>query len=294
MSNSDSTTLPNLQTPDVASQKIRRQRRQKMQPNAPVQVIIAHEPPPQPAEPFEFSLKGISKAAKRWFLSAVAAGYGISLLFHCALLIAMSLYYFSDYVQENYIESSIASDEESMVFDDVMDVRIDMPAGDLATSESLETAMNMELSPNAANQVVTGVEDSVDSLFNEGGDSGNGGASFLVPKNAKIFTKGSFTAWTEPNDPGPNEDYSIVITVRLPDRVKRYRATDLSGQVVGTDGYKQNIPGPEYRRGSVYLPVVDRHAQLIIEVPGGGPRVQDTIEIRSTTLKEEQKLVIEF
>jgi len=294
MSNSDSTTLPNLQTPDVASQKIRRQRRQKMQPNAPVQVIIAHEPPPQPAEPFEFSLKGISKAAKRWFLSAVAAGYGISLLFHCALLIAMSLYYFSDYVQENYIESSIASDEESMVFDDVMDVRIDMPAGDLATSESLETAMNMELSPNAANQMVTGVEDSVDSLFNEGGDSGNGGASFLVPKNAKIFTKGSFTAWTEPNDPGPNEDYSIVITVRLPDRVKRYRATDLSGQVVGTDGYKQNIPGPEYRRGSVYLPVVDRHAQLIIEVPGGGPRVQDTIEIRSTTLKEEQKLVIEF
>ena len=294
MSNSDSTTLPNLQTPDVASQKIRRQRRQKMQPNAPVQVIIAHEPPPQPAEPFEFSLKGISKAAKRWFLSAVAAGYGISLLFHCALLIAMSLYYFSDYVQENYIESSIASDEESMVFDDVMDVRIDMPAGDLATSESLETAMNMELSPNAANQVVTGVEDSVDSLFNEGGDSGNGGASFLVPKNAKIFTKGSFTAWTEPNDPGPNEDYSIVITVRLPDRVKRYRATDLSGQVVGTDGYKQKIPGPEYRRGSVYLPVVDRHAQLIIEVPGGGPRVQDTIEIRSTTLKEEQKLVIEF
>ncbi|WP_339747384.1 hypothetical protein [uncultured Rubinisphaera sp.] len=294
MSNSDSTTLPNLQTPDVASQKIRRQRRQKMQPEAPVQVIIAHEPPPHAVEPFEFSLKGISKAVKRWFLSAVAAGYGISLLFHGLLLIAMSLYFFSDYVQENYIESSIATNDEALVFDEVLDVRIDMPTGDLATSESLETAMNMELSPNAANQVVTGVEDSVDSLFNDGGKGGNGGASFLVPKNAKIFTKGSFTAWTEPNDPKPGEDYKIVITIRLPDRVKRYRATDLSGQVVGTDGYKQNVPGPEYRRGTVYLPVVNRHAQLIVEVPGGAARVQDTIVIRSTTLKEEQKLEIEF
>jgi hypothetical protein len=68
--------------------------------------------------------------------------------------------------------------------------------------------------------------------------AGNGGGA---PKNA--VTKGSFTAWTVPEDPEPGQDYVIVIEIKLPEKVRRYPLKDLSGMVVGTDGWRQAIPG---------------------------------------------------
>jgi hypothetical protein len=109
----------------------------------------------------------------------------------------------------------------------------------------------------------------------------------VIPKNARVFRKGSFSAWTVPDDPKPGQDYNIVILVKLPDRVKRYRASDLSGIVIGTDGYTQAIPGPEYKRGKTYLPMKEQTAQLIVPVPGAASRVKDKIEIRSKTLKRK-------
>ena len=64
----------------------------------------------------------------------------------------------------------------------------------------------------------------------------------------------------------------------------------VEGTVVGTDGYKQYIPG--VRRG--YLPVKENKAQLAIFVPAAASLVRDKIEVRSKILKEKQKLEIEF
>ncbi len=294
MSNTDSTALPLPQSADGTPRRVRRARSQQK----PVSRTLPPVPVAVEAEQTEegFSLHDLYRRAYRWIHSAVAAGYGLSLLFHALLLLIMSVVIVSDFVQETYIDSSMSEPQDGVVFDSVAELKFDMPDGALSSLDSLETAMNLEVLDDAPNPVMQGVEDSVDSLFNDGsnGKQGDGGASFLVPDNTKVFAKGSFTAWTVPNDPAPGEDYSIVILVRLPDRVKRYRASDLSGLVVGTDGYRQGIPGPAERRGNVFLPIQDRHAQLVVQVPGAASRVRDRIEIRSLTLKEEQTLEIEF
>jgi len=152
----------------------------------------------------------------------------------------------------------------------------------------------MEQADWANNPITTGIEDSIESLFDKDGAKGLGGSGFLVPKNTRVFKKGSFSAWTVPNDPDPGQDYVIVVVVKLPTRVKKYRASDLSGIVVGTDGYRQAIPGPAYSRGKVYLPMKDQMVQLKITVPGGASRVRDVVEIRSTMLKEKQRIELEF
>jgi len=292
MSNADSTTWLSAEPSDAVTRRVRKTNRKKSkQPAEPKTVQVA---PPELSSPlthhqeFEWSVSNVIATGKRWFRSAMAAGYGVSLIVHAILLLIMSLVIVSDLIDEDYIVSSISPNEEAIVFDEVMDVRIDMPQGDASTVESLESAMDIETIDHSDNPVLTGVENSVDSLFEREGDNGLGGASFLVPKDVKIFRKGSFTAWTVPNDPKPGEDYDIVIVVKLPDRVKRYRASDLSGIVIGTDGYTQKIPGAEYARGKTYLPLNGREAQLIVSVPGAASRVRDTIEIRSKFSKKSR------
>ena len=115
--------------------------------------------------------------------------------------------------------------------------------------------------------------------------AGNGGGA---PKNA--VTKGSFTVWTVPEDPEPGQDYVIVIEIKLPEKVQRYPLKDLSGMVVGTDGWRQAIPG----KSQGFARVVDHRTQLEIRVPGAPRLVRDTIRIRSRILKEQQVLTIVF
>ncbi len=125
----------------------------------------------------------------------------------------------------------------------------------------------------------------------EGTGSGDGtGHKFAMPSGGNVVTEGSFTAWTVPADPKPNENYSIVMQINLPKRVKSYRTADLSGTVVGTDRYRQELPGIQPK----YLPVKKSSVQLEILVPGAAELVQDTIRIKSKMLKEEQELRIVF
>jgi hypothetical protein len=58
---------------------------------------------------------------------------------------------------------------------------------------------------------------------------------------AKAVTKGSFTVWTVPSDPGPGEDYQIFIEVKLPQSLSSYQRGDLRGNVSGTDSYQQSF-----------------------------------------------------
>lgn len=124
------------------------------------------------------------------------------------------------------------------------------------------------------------------------GTGGDGDAMPVPTVNVPGYavTKGSFSAWTEPRDPDPKKQYFIVIQVRLPANVKKYRASDLTGMVVGTDLYKQVIKF----RSTEEFPIKEGAVQVRIPVPGAAKLVRDTIRIESRLLREKQTIQIEF
>ena len=114
---------------------------------------------------------------------------------------------------------------------------------------------------------------------------------FVMPKKrGDVVAKGSFSVWTVPEDPLPAQNYVIVIQIKLSKEVTHLRRSDLSGMLVGTDGYRQTIPG--IRCG--WMPVKGNQAQLGVFVPAAAKLVKDTINVRSKTLKETQTLEIVF
>lgn len=168
------------------------------------------------------------------------------------------------------------------------------------------------------------LESSLDDVWQNvpGGDSatpdGEGSGLLLkVPKAGLAVTKGSFTAFTIPANPSPGQVYQIVIEVRLPDDVKKYKVSDLSGRVIGSDKFEMTLPRDTLNKGlysrgvpppgypveggklkeitnSSSISVTDNRVQIVVSVPGGARLVKDTIVIRSRRLKEEQELVLVF
>ena len=124
------------------------------------------------------------------------------------------------------------------------------------------------------------------------GSGGDGEAMQVAAINVPSYavTKGSFSAWTEPRDPDPGRQYFIVIQVRLPNTVKKYRASDLTGMVTGTDLYKQVI---KFRTTEEFL-IKEGAVQVRVPVPGAAKLVRDTIRIESRLLREKQTIQIEF
>ena len=136
------------------------------------------------------------------------------------------------------------------------------------------------------------------------------GSLLKVPKSGLAVTKGSFTAFTIPANPKPGETYAIVIEVRLPEDIRKFRVADLSGEVKGSDRYTQKLPfdsrvpnasgyPAENQKikpltASTILDVVDNKVQIVVKVPGAARLVKDTIKIRSRKLKEEQELTLVF
>ncbi|MBA3315949.1 MAG: hypothetical protein M3552_02995 [Planctomycetota bacterium] len=128
-------------------------------------------------------------------------------------------------------------------------------------------------------------------------------AAFELPKGGNAIQQGSFAAWTVPADPRPGQDYVIVVEVTLPDKSDRYQRTDLSGQLIGSDGYKVMIPDGREWNGLGWLrprrtPLFRREgekARIVFFVRGAHQAlVRDTIQIRSQLLNEQQKLQIVF
>lgn len=168
------------------------------------------------------------------------------------------------------------------------------------------------------------LESSLDDVWQNvpGGDSatpdGEGSGLLLkVPKAGLAVTKGSFTAFTIPANPRPGQVYQIVIEIRLPDDVKKYKVSDLSGRVIGSDKFEMTLPRDTLNKGlysrgvpapgypieggklkeitnSSSINVTDNRVQIVVSVPGGARLVKDTIKIRSRRLKEEQELVLVF
>jgi hypothetical protein len=157
----------------------------------------------------------------------------------------------------------------------------------------------------------------------EGGSGGeglgvastDGGAGTGLPKHA--VQQGNFAAWWVPKierygekvEPGQlprvGQDYNIYVQVRLPADRKSFRIEDLSGEIVGTDGYKQLIPDRAWvvdeqgeltrAAGKPLLRVTQGVVQIVFKVQGAGKAgVRDTIRIKSRLLNEEQTLVLVF
>lgn len=144
------------------------------------------------------------------------------------------------------------------------------------------------------------------------------------PDNA--VSSGSFTAWITPtfghpdrgeyyhrrldepdpqpgDSPRPGQPYSITIQIEVPEEVDRLPIRDLSGTVVGSDGYRQRLPehmyipdrdGEPTRPRGTSIPVVNGVAQVVVFVPGARESIKDTVEIHSELLNESQTLELVF
>ena len=241
--------------------------------------------------------------AIRWLKSGAAGGFGISLIFHFILLIALSF----------VIYSSMDDNEPiSMVMSDVDGIPSELEESALLEMESSGGEINAMPEFKAVALEETQKSDMVDmaSILGSGEGAGDDdGFTFSMPTGGRVSKKGSFAAWTVPKDPKPGQEYQIVIRIKLPKSSRKYRVDDLSGFVIGTDGFRLAIPFDRNKpdrtkaeKNGVLLPVeprdylriVDSHVQLVVSVPGGASLVKDTIEVRSKKLKEEQKLEIEF
>lgn len=187
-----------------------------------------------------------------------------------------------------------------------------LPQTDQEKSPSSLEQLAKELQQSDSGWLQSSLDNVWQGLSDSAGDdaAGGGGVLLKMPEAGLAVTKGSFTAFTLPANPQPRQAYSIVIEIRLPDGDKVYRVTDLSGKVVGSDGYTQKIPydsrapgasGYPVENGGIkrlesrtVLDVVRNRVQIIIKVPGGAQLVRDVISVRSRKLKEEQELELVF
>jgi hypothetical protein len=228
---------------------------------------------------------------KCWLRSRSARGFVVSIVFHLLLLLALSFIMIYSRAEEEPL-LTVFHAEEQMEFEFGY-VTID-PRNDLA---------KIQTNPNTQPQLHAGSPPSLEipapkipadersdvAGKAEAGASDNAGGG-LTQKGANAVSQGSFTVWTVPEDPEPGQNYTIIIQIKLPKKVRRYPTRDLSGIVIGSDLWRQPIPG----NAPKYLRVVNHRTQLQVRVPGAARHVQDTIRIRSRILKEKQTLQILF
>ncbi|APZ93949.1 hypothetical protein [Fuerstiella marisgermanici] len=154
----------------------------------------------------------------------------------------------------------------------------------------------LELNPDLVSEVATDPPPESSSSASSSNDSAakqSAAASAFGdynPAPPSAVSEGSFSVWTEPSTPKAGEPYRIIIQVRLPKNIQRYDLSDLQGVVVGSDGYRKPIPGS--MQGA--LPINNGYARFVVPIVSADATVRDTVFIRSRTLKETQKLVLQF
>ncbi|OYW19880.1 MAG: hypothetical protein B7Z55_08115 [Planctomycetales bacterium 12-60-4] len=215
-------------------------------------------------------------------------GVTVSLLLHATVAVALGLTYYS-LKSDNGLMLAGAFDEvqEGEDLELPVDTKLDTSFGDkAATLEFTAASVTGDL------DTLQSAESLLAGTMGDGDDAGDGDVAMArnirVPESA--ITRGSFTVWTEPEDPAPRVAYDIVIQVKLPPSVKQYRLSDLSGSVTGTDGYRKQIKYTSKDRKGVKEGIV----QLTIKIPGAAQLVKDVIEIKSKILDEEQTIEIVF
>lgn len=245
---------------------------------------------------------------KAWILGTAGLSYGISIAFHTVLLIVLALVVYHTLPDDERGTLMVDTREDDEISLSEVDTRIDLP---MAQEDLAPPQLQAVPLPDVDSDLE--LQASLDDVLPSPGAVGEGtagGTGLALPRGDNAVTAGSFTAWTIPEDPEPAKDYAIVIEIKIPDRIKTYRLVDLSGVVIGTDLYSQQIPydprNPSstatvrdgkpvtLRDNRAQVPIVDGRVQLIIRVPGAAELVKDRIKVRSRLLKEEQDLEIQF
>lgn len=245
-----------------------------------------------------------------WLRRASAESYGASLLVHALLLFCMSLYIFQ-LRADNDALALVASEANTLPteFEEIVALQLDSAGNADETALPQNQTVPFQADPLVSSDAAIDFAKYAGSGDGQQGDDSTG-LLFQLPSGGKVVSAGSFTAWTVPKDPRPGEDYKIVIMIKVPEKHRRYRISDLSGQVTGTDGFKLEIPFGRFRdrfgtriqrstelvfpRRSDSARVVDGNVQIVVDVPGATRLVKDTIELKSRMLKDEQTLEIEF
>lgn len=277
-------------------------------------------------------------AAVQAFLAAVrrrltgeeGAAYGVSLLIHLVILAALAIPVIHHVTQAEPIIAAVVEEsagggsayglpamintELAVPRTTAADPQSQFALPDLAADDTVAVSQALFGNPDGQGGQGTGSGAGFGA-----GDVGNGMMQF-VPRNA--VRAGSFAAWTTPiynssfprpfgapdpqpgDSPQPGQYYWITIQVKLPGERRRYSIRDLTGEVVGTDGYRQRIPEHTYLltregklaplHGKTTVPVIEGVVQFVVQVPGARLLVKDTIIIRSKLLKEEQTLELVF
>lgn len=251
---------------------------------------------------------------KAWLLSREFRSYYASIAVHAVLLLVLSVVILEQ-LDDNDAITTIITDSNNLPFefDEIMDLKMAAAGG--AEQTQLPQLQQLPVDPTKSllqSRVAASVAQLAGDDDGQNGEAGSG-LMFRLPTGGKAVTKGSFTAWTVPKDPEPGEDYKIVIVLKLPESSRRYRIRDLTGKVVGTDGFELEIPFERFRGtygtrvpklGKLSFPSrndfvrpVDGKVQIVVDVPAAGARstrVRDRIEVASKMLKEDQTLEIEF
>lgn len=230
----------------------------------------------------------------RWISKQTMVGVAVSILVHAVVLVSLAFIVISNVSQNDGLSIfGVAGDTDLGGDDIVLDLGgLDIDAGESAPLQfSTDVAKALEGIGPAGGEVESTRAGTGGNGRGEGdgGDGmGAGVGNLRIPGHAQ--TKGSFSAWADPRDPKPGQEYFIVIQIKLPAKYKKYKGSDLSGLVVGTDKYKQEI---RYH-GNQTFPVEDGNVQFRIRVPGAARLVRDTIRVESKMLREKQTFEIEF
>jgi hypothetical protein len=261
-----------------------------------------------------------------WIKGEEGAGYGISLIVHVVIIAVLAIPVIRHFerVSDPIAVSTEPFNEGGGGFGGFMDTELAEPleAGGGQPISLLPEHIASDALP-ISNALLSG-KGKGSGGAGQGTGSGDGGFGGglgpIVPGNA--VRKGSFTAWTVPiytanfpkrfgdpepkpgDSPRPKQPYHIIIQIKVPRNKTTYAlVSDLTGTVVGTDGYRQKIPentmvlaadGKTFvvPRGSVRVKNGLVHIQIF--VPGAERLIRDTIEVSSKMLKEEQTLELVF
>lgn len=226
----------------------------------------------------------------RRLLNYALTAYGLSLLFHLILLVLLSLLFFTTNIPQGLrlFGGMENNSDEPLILDTALSTVQDTPAA------------RFELAPiEALSQTATGF-DPLDMAKNSANgssetDNGDGVAMPSVGIPSFAITKGSFSVWTEPRDPKPRQNYYIIIHVKLPAGQTIYPSSDLTGEVIGSDGYRLVIQTALKQVDTpARIKVKNNGVQLKVFVPGAERLVRDEIRVNSRVLKEKQVIEIEF
>ena len=232
---------------------------------------------------------------KHWISKQGMIGIGVSLLVHLLVLLILACFLVGQVRKVEEVSLWGTGGNSDEVGDTTIETELpgDIDAGESAPLQMTNVSQALDsIGPHgtiAESMRVGGLGGGNGHGQGESGDgSGMGVAGPKVPGHAQ--TKGSFSAWPDPRDPKPGEDYFIVIQIRLPRNITKYRGSDVSGNVIGTDGYRQAI---RFKPNET-IDVEDGAVQMRIFVPGAARLIRDTIRVESKILKEKQTFEIEF